>query len=107
MATSEDKTLALEIQQAKQQFESQLATLFNTHVDEAAEPIEIDLTQEDEDYKHRFDASFLAEVDMLAEAFHQRAPVRRANVHVHKITAVDSDGDGQLAVNVMYDHRGY
>ena len=78
MATSEDKSLALELQTAKTQLESQLESLLNMKVDRLTEPIEIDLTQEAEDYKHRLDESLIDDVKSLADDFHNRPAVRRA-----------------------------
>lgn len=98
--------IALRIEEAKQDFEARLDEAFHRHLDELGNPLEIDLNGDNEVVREEH-GELLQEVKMLVEAFGHQAPIQEADVHVHKITVVDSNKDGRLAINVMYDHRAY
>lgn len=40
------------------------------------------------------------------EAFHQSAAAQKTGVRVQQLTAIDSDADGEVAVNVEYEYPG-
>lgn len=107
MPTIDDKSnVAVQIEEAKQDFEVRLDEIFHQHLDEVGEPLVIDLAG-DKDVVREKHGELVDEVERLVEAFERKAVIKRAEVHVQEITVVDSDGDGRLAINVMYDHRAY
>ena len=46
------------------------------------------------------------QVKGAVDMFHGGALVQRTGVYISRVTAIDSDGDGEAAVNVKYEYPG-
>lgn len=105
METSPERAQTLT--QEKEDFERQIETLAREYEGEHPGPVELDLTIGQGNGDAAEDNPLQRRVVALVESFHRRPVVADSGVRVHKITAIDSDGDGSVAVNVTYDHPGY
>jgi hypothetical protein len=95
------------IEEQKEELERQISTLVRAYEQQHAGPVELDLSMNDGEGSGRAPEDLQAQVRMLVEAFQQQPVISRSGVRVHKVTAIDSDGDGKIALSVSYDHPGY
>ena len=95
------------LEQYKEEFESQLQTIVREFEVEHSGPLEMDLSFIEGEGSGPAPEELKPRVRNVVEAFHRKPLVSRSGVRVHKVTAIDSDEDGQFAVRVMYDYPEY
>lgn len=105
METSPERARTLS--QEKEDLERQIESLAREYEREHPGPLELDLTIGKENGGAGEEDSLRTRVSALIESFHRRPVVADSGVRVQKITAIDSDGDGSVAVRVTYDYPGY
>ena len=75
------------------------------------EPLEVSLNFEEEDLPEGEDneanQALMDRIATLVDDFHNDPAVTGKGVRVIRLTAIDSDADGQVAVRVDYDYAGY
>lgn len=110
MPTEKDEIRARELQDLKQNLERDIENAVATYEGPGTEPVELNLTFDGAPTgSNRSDdeGEPAATVRGLVDGFHRREAVRESGVRVLKVTAVDSDHDGTVAVHVQFDHAGY
>ncbi len=95
------------LEQYKQDFEQQLETIVREFETKHRGPLEMDLSFVEGEGSGPAPEELKPRVASIVEAFQRKPLVNRSGVRVHKVTAIDSDEDGQFAVRVMYDYPGY
>ncbi|HEX7071128.1 MAG TPA: hypothetical protein VF190_09995 [Rhodothermales bacterium] len=98
---------AMSIEEQKAELERQISTLVQEYERKHEGPVELDLSMTEGEGSGGAPEDLQAQVRMLVEAFQQQPVISRSGVRVHKVTAIDSDGDGSIALSVSYDHPGY
>ncbi len=98
---------AVELQEARERLEAHLREALSGHV--LQEDLAFDLNLEDNTVTGEADLSEKQRalrriVRTCVEAFHTADIVRQTGVRVYKVTAIDSDSDGRVAVNVKYEY---
>lgn len=100
------------LERAKHDLEAQIeravADYEHAHGDE---PLEVSLNFEEEDLPEGADneagADLMEKIAGLVDDFHNSPSVSGQGVRVVRLTAIDSDADGEVAVRVHYDYAGY
>lgn len=95
------------LEQYKADFEKQLETVVREFESQRQGPLELDLSFVEGEGSGPAPEELKPRVKNIVEAFHRKPLVDRSGVRVHKVTAIDSDEDGQFAVRVMYDYPEY
>ena len=102
---------ALALQRAKNDLEDQIERAVAAHEPPTDEPVEVSLNFEEEDLPEGDDneagPELMNQITNLVENFHSSPAVTGKGVRVRRLTAIDSDADGEVAVRVDYDHAGY
>lgn len=98
---------ARSIEERKAELERQIETLVREYESAHAGPVELDLSMNEGEGSGRAPEDLQSQVRGLVETFQQQPVISENGVRVHKVTAIDSDGDGQIALKVSYDHPGY
>ena len=100
-------SLALRLQEAKENLEAQIRDAVRDYEHRSTGPVEFKFTlNADEAQRNESgDDELRILVRNLIEAFHAHEVVRETGVQVRNVTALDSDRDGTVAVNVKYDYR--
>ncbi len=91
----------------QEQLEKQIETVVREYETHHSGPVELDVNFVEGEGSVPSDDDLRKRVETIVEAFHRKPLVTQSGVKVHKITAIDSDEDGTIAVNVMYDYDGY
>ena len=105
-------TSAHALERAKEALERQIeravADYEHAHEDE---PLEVSLNFDEEDLPegedNEADEELMSQIVELVEDFHRSPAVSGKGVRVLRLTAIDSDADGEVAVRVHYDYAGY
>lgn len=99
------------IEQAKRDLETQIERAVANHEQQDGdESLEVSLNFEGTDLSEGGDEAGEAlrrEIRSLVEQFHQASAIEGSGIHVQRLTAIDSDADGEVAVRVDYDYAGY
>lgn len=97
------------IEEARVRLEQSLAECVNNYLASHPEPVEINVAFDDQGQEasqsgspSNTDEALLTQIRSLVGLFHQHEAVKRSGVQVRHVTAIDSNGDGQAAVNVRY-----
>ncbi len=103
METGKPENLAFQIEEAKRSLEASIEQAVGRYEPGhgGAFSIDLDLKSTREDDEH---AELRRDIRLLADAFHAHGAVRQAGVRASRVTAIDSDGDGEVAVKVKYDY---
>ncbi|GEM_PF-4656579 len=105
---AEDKDRdARALEQYKEELENQLQNIVREFQGRHPGPVEMDLSFVEGEGSGPAPDELKPRVRTIVEAFHRKPLVSRSGVRVHKVTAIDSDEDGQVAVRVLYDYPGY
>lgn len=107
METADKDRDAYALQHLQQQLEQQIETAVREYESEHSGPVELDVSFVEGEGEAPSDDTLRQRVETIVEAFHRKPLVSQTGVKVHKITAIDSDADGQIAVRVTYDYGGY
>lgn len=110
---SDDKDApAHALERAKRDLEAQIerAVADYEHA-QGDEPLEVSLNFEEEDLPEGEDneasPDLMNQIAGLVDDFHNAPAVSGKGVRVQRLTAIDSDADGEVAVRVHYDYAGY
>ncbi len=94
------------IEEAKERLEASLVDTVSTYLTKNPEPLELDVdfsdTGSDVSAVSTQDEALITQVHSLVDLFHHHDAVQQSGVKVRHVTAIDSNGDGQAAVNVRY-----
>lgn len=105
METSAQKAMSIEEQKAD--LERQIEALLQAYEGEHGGTLELDLSMNEGEGSGGAPEDLKSQVRDLIESFQQQPVISSSGVRVHKVTAIDSDGDGRIALKVAYDHPGY
>lgn len=95
------------LQHLQEQLKKQIETAVREFETAHKGPVELDVSFVEGEGSVPSDDGLRKRVEAIVDAFHRKPVVTQSGVKVHKITAIDSDEDGTIAVNVMYDYGGY
>jgi len=95
------------LEQYKEEFEGQLENVVRDFESSHQGPLEMDLSFIEGEGSGPAPDDLKPRIANIVEAFHRKPLVNRSGVRVHKVTAIDSDEDGQFAVRVWYDYPEY
>ena len=102
---ADEQPAALRLEQAKQDFEKKLRDALRAYEHRTEGDIEVDLDLDDPtDGPKSGDVELRNAVRNLADAFHAQGVVYETGVTATHMTAIDSDADGTIAVNVKYEY---
>lgn len=95
------------LEEAKQRLEESLVECVNNHLSTHPDALELDLAfdksgKETASEISTRDEGLVTQVKSLVDLFNHHEAVKRSGVQVRHVTAIDSNGDGQAAVNVRY-----
>ena len=108
MAEEKKELLAIALANAKRDLEAQIKQAASSHSKENGPfELEMDLYQQADRSIVGDNAGLISQIHTLISLFDGHDAVREAGVRVQRVGVIDSDGDGQAAVNVMFDHTGY
>jgi hypothetical protein len=102
----EKEARALKLNEARQNFEKRLRDVFSNHGSDSFQfEMNVDekrggVTEGAADRAEELRGQVLSQV----EAFESSPDVSGSGMRVFKITAIDSDGDGEVAVKVQYEY---
>ncbi len=95
---------ALRLEEARRQLEDQLRQAFRSHDGPGKGSVQFDINLEEAETSDDGNGSLGRLVRSLVDAFHQSDIARQTGVRVYKVTAIDSNADGESAVNVKYEY---
>lgn len=104
METADKERDARALQQYQQELESNIERIVREHEVGHKGPIEIDLSFFEGEGGAQIDEKLRSRIQSMVEAFHRKPSVQQSGISVHKVTAMDSDEDGQIVVRVQYDY---
>lgn len=107
MEHDERVTPALEIEKAKEALETEIAEAVAAYErdDDEKEALEVSINfDEDRSADPEPDAALREKIRAAVTSFHERPIITTSNVRVQRLTAIDSDADGEVAVSVDYDY---
>lgn len=108
MAEEKKELLAIALANAKRDLEAQIKQVANAHsLQKGPFELEMDLYENQDRSIVGENSVLIDQIHTLIRSFMEHSAVREAGVRVQRIGVIDSDGDGQAAVNVMFDHAGY
>lgn len=94
------------IEEAKNRLEESLAESVNNYLATHPNPIEInvgfDAHGKATDEPSTADEGLLNQIRSLVDLFHQHEAVKQSGICIRHVTAIDSNGDAQAAINVRY-----
>ena len=98
-------SLALALEKAKQEFEERLEQEIRLYEQQHEGEMELDVTFDaDAEDSNQGDPALIQAVRQHVDAFHHRQPVQESGIYIYRVTAIDSDADGQAALNVKYEY---
>lgn len=98
-----DKTIAERIEEAKEHLESGIEEVLRRN--EESDSVRFDITFDEEgrlEFTRETGEIPVEPVRELVDEFHGRDEIIQSGVQVRQVTAIDSDADGEVAVNVRY-----
>lgn len=106
MAEKED--IALKLDDARHELHDQIEKAVRRY-ENRGEPIEIDLNiaetpDSGAERAKEEHPELYTDITRLIDDFMQRPEVRESGMTIFKVQAVDSDGDGSVAVNVQFEY---
>lgn len=101
MEPTEREVSAVQLEKAKETLEANIAEAVRSHEAHIEGAVEIDWRTEGETLGENAEG-LDATVRSLVDSFHKLPVVKNSEVKVQKITAIDSDQDGHVAVRVSY-----
>ena len=97
------------IEEAKTRLEESLVASVNNYLASHPEPVEINVAFDEQGQEASqtgsppsTDEALLTQIRSLVDLFHQHEAIRQSGIQIRHVTAIDSNGDGQAAVNVRY-----
>lgn len=108
MSVASKKAEAEKLESARQAFEDRLRQALEAHEKETGESVALELHLEQDPRFQGADAGradLLNRISDLVDAFHEQAVVQESGVRVQRVTALDSNEDGRVALDVKYFYR--
>ena len=98
-------SLAIALEKAKQEFEERLTQEIRLYEQNHEGEMELSVTFDaDSRDSNQGDKALIQTVRQHVDAFHHRQPVQESGVYIYRVTAIDSDADGQAALKVKYEY---
>ena len=100
------KEAALQLENAKDNLEAQIKKTVEEQ-EQPGEPERVNVRLGDDPEtggSDEGDTALISEIRALVDDFERGATVQTAGVTVRRVTALDSDADGEAAVDVEYDY---
>lgn len=100
-------TPALRLEEAKRDLEAKLDDAFRAYERRADGDIEVALEVDElnsADGPTAGDDELRIHLRNLLDAFHAQEIIKQTGVHVSRVTAIDSDADGTIALDVKYEY---
>jgi hypothetical protein len=108
MAEERKEMLAIALANAKADLQTQIVQVANIHSRQNGPfELEIDLYEKRNRSVVGDNETLIGQIHSLIGTFDQQPSVQQAGVRVQRVAVIDSNGDGNAAVNVMFDHVGY
>lgn len=107
METADKEGKPYALAHLQEQLENQIKTAVREFETHHSGPVELDVSFVAGEGSVPSDDNLRKRVEAIVDAFHRKPLVSESGVKVHKITAIDSDEDGQIAVRINYDYGGY
>lgn len=104
METPSDDRNAFALAHLREELERQIENAVRDFETQHGGPIELDMSTVEGEGAAESDDSLRRRVETIVEAFHRKPVVMETGVRVHRVTAIDSDADGSVAVRVSYDY---
>lgn len=104
METTKDDRNAFALAHLREELEKQIENTVRQFEEEHGGPIELDMSMIEGEGGAAGDDALRKHVETIVEAFHRKSLVAETGLRVHKVTAIDSDEDGTVAVRVSYDY---
>lgn len=92
---------------ARQELEDKIQEIVREYEDETTGPLELDLSLVEGEGSGPGDEELRERIRSAVDAFHGKPLIEQSDIRVHKVTAMDSDEDGRIAVRVQYDYPDY
>lgn len=105
MEASEQQARA--IQDHKNSFERQIETMLREFEASHEGPLAVEMTFAEDQPGGTAPEGIKSRIETAVETFHRLPAIDRSGIRVQKLTAMDSDADGTIAVEVEYDYPGY
>lgn len=105
MPEDQKEQQAHRLQEAQEELESKIEDAVSERQRTSDTPLELNVGIEDNPEvtgADTGDPELQRRVEELVAAFHQQAAVESSGVHVQKVTVIDADADGRVAVDVEY-----
>ena len=107
METDEIGGEAFALEHHKRDLERNIEVLIQEYEADHSGPVELDLSFVEGEGSGPAPEELKPRVQSIVEAFHRKSLIDKGGIRVHKVTAIDSDGDGSVAVRVQYDYPDY
>lgn len=104
METPDKQRDAFALTHLRERLEKQIEEAVRDFESKEGGPVELDMSLIEGEGGAESDDSLRKSVEAIVDAFHRNPVVSETGVRVHKVTAIDSDADGQIAVRVSYDY---
>ena len=98
---------ALRLEESKRDLEAKLEDAFRAYERRTDGDIEVALDTDDlrsDDEAADGDDELRVHIRNLLDAFHAQEIIKQTGVHVSRVTAIDSDADGTIALDVKYEY---
>lgn len=104
METANKDREAFALAHLREELETQIENVVREYERRHGGPVELDMSLVEGEGGAETDDVLRRRVETIVEAFHRKPLVAETGVRVHKVTAIDSDEDGRVAVRVSYDY---
>lgn len=95
------------IEEHKKDLERQIDSALRAYEREHAGPLATEISFADDAPGGTAPEELKSRIWTSVDAFHRHAAVASAGIRVKKVTAMDSDADGTIAIKIEYDYPGY
>jgi len=104
METPDKPRGAFALAELRERLEKQIKDAVRNYEATQSGPVELDMSLVEGEGGAESDDTLRKSVEAIVDSFHRNPVVSETGVRVHKVTAIDSDADGQVAVRVAYDY---
>ena len=98
---------AFALERHKQDLERNIEILVQEYENGHRGPVEVDVSFREGEGSGPAPEELKPRLQSIVDAFHRKPLIQEGGVRVHKVTAIDSDGDGRIVVRVNYDYPEY
>lgn len=104
METTDMERDARALQQYQKDLESNIERIVRAYEIDHKGPLELDISFFEGEGGAEIDEALRSRIESMVDAFHRKPAVRQSGVAVHKVTAMDSDEDGRIVIQIQYDY---